>query len=301
MNALTASLNRPTLIGAINMKSKRPTLNYDGALRLFAQAIYSGGQYVNGIDQQRVLIGSRYAPPSKGFFPIGGITATTFNTSYNMLGGDFGGISKIGTWDLSHRISIPQTPTDSTIASFVPTTGLLTYAHTRTEPSKNLYNAVARGYAVALQKPKQIRGYYYYTLSTGALSVTENDGTVPPITTISPLSKAVPVGFTEYIVQVNTTGDWEVLVPAGPTVTRVNTIVIPANPVTGTPETTVEMEYEIPWVSAEVISGGSGLTGNGNGAVRITVQENLSGLWFYSSVEIAGITHKITQDYQVRR
>ncbi len=309
MNALSASLNKPVLIGPVNMASGRPSLHYEGTLRLFAQAAVIGGQFISGIDQIRLVNGSRYSSPSSGFFPISGFTATSFNTRYNLIGGDFGGIIKIGTWDLSHRISIPMTPTDSTAATFAATTGLLTFSHTRTDATKNLFNATAKGYAVALQRPKQIRGYYYHAVSTGQLTVTKNDGTVPAITTISPVTKAVPVTGQVYYVQVVTPGDWEVRLPAGPTITVITTVVTPGDPVTGTPDTTTEVETQIPWVSAKIVSGGVpdpvtgliGLKGSGNGVVEITVQENTTRLWFYSNVEIAGMNHRITQDYTVRR
>jgi hypothetical protein len=67
---------------------------------------------------------------------------------------------------------------------------------------------------------------------------------------------------------------WELIIPPGTTITG---------------------------VSAEVVAGGAGLVGNGNGTVKVTVQENTTGLWFYSTLEIAGIKHKITQDYKVNR
>ena len=303
MNALSASLNKPVLIGPVNMASARPSLHYEGTLRLFAQAAVIRGQFISGIDQKRLVNGSRYSSPSSGFFPISGITATSFNTRYNLIGGDFGGVIKIGTWDLNHRISIPMTPTDRTTATFASTTGLLALSHTRTDATKNLFNATAKGYAVALQRPKQIRGYYHHAVTTGQLTVTKNDGTTPAITTISPVAQAVPVTFSEYYVQVVTPGDWEVRLPSGPVIISEVTT---TDPVTG--EVTVA-EVETPWVSAEMVSGGVpdpvtgliGLKGSGNGVVKITVQENTTNLWFYSNVEIAGINHKITQDYTVRR
>ncbi|MES2982324.1 MAG: hypothetical protein V4727_08420 [Verrucomicrobiota bacterium] len=295
INVTSKSLASATLIGPANMASARPSLHYDGRLRFFAQASTAGGQFVNGIDQQRLVNGSRYAPPSKGFFPISGITAITYNTRYNLVGGDFGGITKIGTWDLSNKITIPASPTDSAKVSFTPKSGLLTFGYTLTDADKNMFAAKADGFAVTLQRSKQIRGYYTSAFSTGQLTVSKNDGTVPPITSISPVNKSVPVGSTVYYVNVSTPGDWEVLVPAGPVIiSEVTTI----DPDTG--EATVE-EVETPWVTAEIVSGGAGLVGNGNGVVKVTVQENTTGLWFYSTLEIAGIRHKITQDYIERR
>ena len=146
-----------------------------------------------------------------------------------------------------------------------------------------------------LQKTEQMRGYYTSPFASGRLTVTENDGSVPSLTSITPVNKNVPVNFTEYFVQVNTPGAWQVEVPVGAVIlVEVST----TDPITG--EVTVT-EVEIPWVTAEVVSGGTGLTGNGNGVVKVTVQENTTGLWFYETIQIAGIKHNITQHYNESR
>jgi hypothetical protein len=61
---------------------------------------------------------------------------------------------------------------------------------------------------------------------------------------------------------------------------------------------------EDPWVSVEIVQGGTeGLNGNGNGIVRITVEENptIPLIWRSLTIEIAGIKHNISQDYMQRR
>ncbi len=72
-----------------------------------------------------------------------------------------------------------------------------------------------------------------------------------------------------YEVQVQTPGDWEIVVPVGVT-----------------------------WLKAEIISGGATSTtqGNGNGVVRITVNANVTYRVREASVEIAGNEHEIKQN-----
>jgi hypothetical protein len=290
VNALATTGRQTTLIGAIHMTSDRAFLDYDGTLRLYAQSSSVGGQSSGAVDQQRSVMGSAYRPASKGLSPYFENTLSGWNTRFNLIDGDFDGVSEIGAWGASNKINIPGSPVRSSLAVFAPKTGLISYGHTRTDAVLGV-KTTASGFGVVLQKSEQMRGYYVSPLSTGRFTVTENNGSVPSLTSISPINKMVPVAATEYFVQVNTTGAWEVKVPLGATVNGVVT-----DPVTGE-----QIDVLIPWVTAEVVSGGAGLAGNGNGVVKVTVQENTTGLWFYSTLEIAGIVQNITQDYEARR
>jgi hypothetical protein len=280
INTISREQTKAALIGPINMASTRASLNYDGILRLYAQSIPGNPQYVTGIDQQRAVLGSRYVPPSKGFFPISGIIPVKFNTSYNLVGGDFDGISKIGSWEVGNKIAIPGSPVDSSKASFTTKTGLVTFVHTLTDANFGI-KTTANGFAVTLQRPRLIRGYYKSTFTTGQFTVIENDGTIPSITSISPVNKTVSKLANTYFVQVNTPGAWQVTGPGleGP----------------------VDPEI-IPRYTVEIVAGGTGgLNGTGPGTVKITVTENPTNLWYYVTLEIAGIDHNLTQDYTIRR
>lgn len=290
VNALATTGSQPALIGAIHMTSERVSLDYDGTLRLYSQSAPVSGQSTGAVDQQRLVMGSAYRPASKGLSPYFENTLSGWNTRFNLIDGDFDGVSEIGAWGASNKITIPGSPVRSSLATFTPKTGLIFNSHTKTDAVLGA-KTTASGFGVVLQKPEQMRGYYISPLSTGRFTVTENDGSVPSLTSISPINKLVPVTATEYYVQVNTVGAWEVKVPLGATVSGVVT-----DPVTGIPT-----PVEIPWITAEVVSGGTGLKGNGNGVVKVTVQENTTGLWFYSTLEIAGVTQNITQDYEERR
>ena len=288
-----------TLIGPINMASTRSSLHYDGALRLYSQAELSNSQFVSGIDQQRSVLGSRYVIPSKGFFPISGITPGTFNTRYNLIGGDFDATEEIGTWDANSKINIPASPTENSVAKFLPKTGLVSLAYTLTDSTTGL-KTTANSYAVALQRTKQIRGFYADAFTTGQFTITKNDGTLPSITNIFPVNKTVSAANpTEYLVQVSTPGTWSVTVPSVQTVVTGLVNVTTTDPTTGE-VTTTQQVTEVPWVTAQVVQGGSGLQGSGNGLVKITVQANptIPLIWQYVTLEIAGIKHKITQNYR---
>jgi hypothetical protein len=290
MNALSNTGNKPALIGAIHMTSERASLDYDGTLRLYAQSAPVSGQSIGAVDQQRLVMGSAYRPASKGLSPYFENTLSGWNTRFNLIDGDFDGVSEIGAWGANNKINIPGSPVRKSVASFASKTGLISYSYTKTDAVLGV-KTTASGFGVVLQKPEQMRGYYISPLSTGRFTVTENDGSVPSLTSISPINKMVPVTATEYYVQVNTVGAWEVKVPFGATV----------NGVVTDPVTDEQIDVLIPWITAEVVSGGTGLKGNGNGLVKVTVQENTTGLWFYSTLEIAGVTQNITQDYEERR
>jgi hypothetical protein len=273
VHALPSKRNKYALVGAIDMVSARPSLDYTGTLRLYAEAATVNGQATTAIDQLRLVEGSLYTPPAKGLAPLPDLSLAGWNISFNMLGGAFDGVSKVAAWGANNKITTPSSPTTATKAAYNSKTGLMTFSHTETDPILRT-STVANGHAVVLQRPDQTRGYYFTPFSSGRLNVTEHDGSAPPLTMIAPVAKTVPVTASVYNVQVSTPGAWQVVLPPDP------------------------------WVSVEIVQGGTGeLNGSGNGIVRITVQENPTRplIWRYLTIEIAGIKHNITQDFMQRR
>jgi hypothetical protein len=273
VHASTSKGSKSALVGAFDMGSPRPSLDYGGTLRLYAEASTVKGQATTAIDQIRLVEGSVYIPPAKGLAPLSNLSLAGWNISFNMLEGAFDGVSKVSAWGANNKIVIPPSPTTASKAGYNPKTGLMTFGHTETDPILNT-STTANGYAVVLQRPDQTRGYYLTQFSSGRLSVTKHDGSAPPLTMISPVARTVPVGASVYNVQVSTPGAWQVILP------------------------------EDPWVSVEIVQGGTeGLNGNGNGIVRITVEENptIPLIWRSLTIEIAGIKHNISQDYMQRR
>jgi hypothetical protein len=273
VHALSSKGSKCALVGAIDMVSTRPSLDYGGTLRLYADAGTVNGQATTAIDQLRLVEGSVYTPPAKGLAPLPGLSLAGWNISFNMLGGAFDGVSKVAAWGANNKITTPSSPTTVSKAAYNSKIGLMTFSLTETDPILRT-STKANGHAVVLQRPEQIRGYYNTPFSSGRLSVTEHDGSAPPLTMIAPVAKTVIVGASVYNVQVSTPGAWQVVLP------------------------------ENSWVSAEIVQGGTGeLNGSGNGIVQITVQANPTRppIWRYLTIEIAGIKHNITQDYMQRR
>lgn len=274
VNAISSSGKKAALIGSINMNSTRLSLDYDGTMRFYTQ--------ITGVDQLRPVYGSRYTPPSKGLSPIDSINLAGYNTSYELSEGDMDGVSKVGAWDAKNRITIPGSPTESANAKFAPKTGLLSFNYTSTDLATGA-RTQATSFAVAHQGLSQIRGFYTTPLSAGQFAVNSYIGPSPLVTSITPINKTVSYLQNIYYVQVSTPGAWEVIMSEIPTT-----------------------QGGLPWVTAEVVSGGiegglDPLKGSGPGVVKFTVQENTTNLWWYATFEIAGIKHRLTQDYTVRR
>lgn len=273
IHALSSRGSKSALVGYFDMLSPRPSLDYGGTVRLYAEAATVNGQAATAVDQIRLVEGSMYIPPAKGLAPLSNLSLAGWNIRFNLTDGAFDGVSRVAAWGANNKIFISPSPTTSSKSAFNAKSGLMTFSHTETDPILGT-KTTANGHAVVLQSPGQIRGFYYTPLSSGRLSVTEHDGSAPPLTMIAPVSKTVPVGASVYNVQVSTPGAWQVVLP------------------------------ENPWVSAEIVQGGTeGLNGNGNGIVRITVQANPTTpqVWRFLTIEIAGIKHNITQDFMLRR
>jgi type II secretory pathway pseudopilin PulG len=170
----------------------------------------------------------------------------------------------------------------------------VTYSYTLTDAARQLNKAKASGRAVALQKSAKITGHYTSAFSDGGFTVTPNDGTVPEITQISPFSRNLFAAGGTYSVDVRTTGQWTVEIPAGATwvtyeVTQGGLVeTAPADPTTGQ-------------AGAAVVST---TVGSGNGTVTLTVAPwapGTSGLpWTprEAKIKVAGVTHTIKQDYR---
>ncbi|MFU8892840.1 MAG: lectin-like protein [Luteolibacter sp.] len=292
-----------SLVGPVDTVSIRTDRDFDGQLRYYSPGGFSRGQFIGGFDQRRTVFGSRYMPPSRGFMPVDGFITTIFNARFNFTGGEFGGISKIGTWDAANRITVPRSPVDSTNAKFAPKTGLISVQYTLTDEERQLNGTRANGFAVALQRPAKIRGFYTSPFSTGQLTSIPNDGTIPPLTIISPLSRTTAAAGGKYLVEVSTPGAWQIRLPADAAWVSATIIaggvVDPPDP--DDPDNVEDPDADKPVGptnpndpdSTELV-----LRGFGRGTVEVTVGLNGTRNTRDTSIEIAGIPHKVTQDFR---
>lgn len=283
VRVLASSGYRAAMIGPMEMAPALTDRDIGGFLRYYAPVGRAGSAFPIGFEQHRTVFGSKYVAPARGYLPVTGYTSTAYNALFNLVGGDFGGITKITTWGVDNKISIPKSPTDQGSAKFTTSTGLLTYTYTLTDAERMMNKAKANGVAVVLQKTARITGHYTDSFNGGHFNVTPNDGQIPEITAISPTSKSVSAAAIVYEVRVQTPGQWQIVVPQDAT-----------------------------WVTAEITSGGysepstdpavpsvpSTVIGEGNGVVRITLEQNKTNRRRETRLEIAGINHKIQQEFR---
>ncbi|MEO8614762.1 MAG: binary toxin-like calcium binding domain-containing protein [Luteolibacter sp.] len=276
----SSSKIRQVMLGSLAVRNLDGS-DIDGDVRLYSGASAPNGSlFPVGYDQARKLIGSRYYPAAKGTMPLSTFAASDQNVVFSWLTGNFASLAKVGTWATNNLVKIPSTTNFKATATFTSSTGLLYVSPTVTNTTLNLVNAVAKGYAVTVQKNGTCKGFYTSSLSAGEFEVLPNtNGTAAEFTTVSPAKKSVSAAAATYTVSVgtpNTTDTWSVTIPA-----------------------------ELSWIAANVSSVGSTtsgssttVTGVGSGTVVITVAANGTMTRREGTISIAGFNHKIEQDFR---
>lgn len=281
LRGLSSTRSAPSVvIGALNMNDPAVDRHFGGNLRYYSPSAVPGSQFQAGFSQVRSVSGARYAAPPRGILALRGFNTSQFNTLFNLVDGEFGGFSMVGTWSVSNSIALPASPTQRATATFAPTTGLLTYRYTVSDAERGLVNAPASAFAIHQQLASVgrgssvVRGFYTSAFSNGSFLVTPNDGTVPSMTMLSLVNHRLFNGSganQTYTIDVRTQGAWQVVVPAGVT-----------------------------WATVAVVGADAAtpLAGNGNGTVTITVAPNQTTARRVLRINIAGVTHTLTQDYR---
>lgn len=272
----TSAGSPSVMLGSLSFKAIKGVSDFNGSLRFFSASGSVGGLFPTGFDQRRTMIGSRYYRPASGTLPLSSFKVTNNNAVFRWKSGNFGGVSKVGTWTSDGRMVVPATQNDRFASTFDPRTGLLSVTYTLTDTAKGLTDAVSKGHAVILQKRDSFNGYYVSDRSAGEFLVLPNTkGLRPDVTSVSPLNKFVPAAAITYSVSVSTKGTWGVEIPA-----------------------------DLTWVTATV-SSDAGTTGpstttqgDGNGTVTITVAQNGTNTRREGQIKIAGLTHTLTQEFR---
>lgn len=281
LRGLSTTRSAPSVVlGPLNMNDPTVDRHFGGYLRYYSPQEVPGSQFPAGFSQTRTVSGARYVAPPRGILALRGFKTSQFNSLFNLVDGEFGGLSMIGTWSVSNSIAIPASPIQRATASFAPSTGLLTYRYTVSDVERGLVNAKATAFAVHQQLASVgrgsavVRGYYMSAFSNGSFLVTPNDGTIPDVTMINPVSQKLfnGAGATQtYTINVRTQGAWQVIVPAG-----------------------------LNWANVSVVGADAAtpLNGTGNGTVTIVVAANNTTARRVLRINIAGVTHTLTQDYR---
>ncbi|MGA0900414.1 MAG: binary toxin-like calcium binding domain-containing protein [Luteolibacter sp.] len=280
------------IIGPMKFGSQKVDRDIEGSVRFVSGGQVQGGQYPGGFDQTRDANGCLYTQPVRGFLPIDSIPIYQYNTVIDFLGGDLGGVAEAATWNPNNKIILPVRPDRK--AKFVVSkkTGLIKYTYNTSDIIDGISNINARGYAILHQKSGLITGYYDTRASNGLITLAANDGTLPEITIVTPRTKSIDKSAEVYTVDVQTSGLWEFVLPD---------------------ELIVDTDSgEVAWATVEIINGNyvidpgddttpsllSNSIGDGNGTIRITVLENDTFQQRQAHIEIAGVKHRLEQDYR---
>lgn len=267
--------SKAVVMGMLKVRNVKKSSDFDGQVRYYSPGNRKGSFFPSGYDQQRTIRGAYYRSPSPGTLPLSKFRPRSNNAVFQWTGGDFDGVRKAGTWTTDGKMNIPTNQLDSVSTAFVPATGLLKMTYVRTDEARSLTDATAHSMAVVQQKRDSFIGYYLSDGASASFSVVPNKGGVQPdVVSISPRSKEVSAAAQSYTVTVKTTGDWSVVIPATE-----------------------------PWITATITSNGltgpsDTTTGEGNGTVTISIQQNLTYARRKATIRIAGIDHQITQEFR---
>jgi hypothetical protein len=261
-----SGVSRQVFVGNLRLRSEPGNGDFSGQVRYFSARGPAGGFFPTGFDQFRSLVGSYYVRAATGTMPLSIFRSTGNNVVFRWIGGDFAGVSKVGTWSTDNRIAIPATPSDSATTSFNSNTGLLAMTYNLTDESRQprLIDATARGFAVMIQANNVCRGYYTSGRSSATFRVLPNtSGAEPDITSLTPTRRFTSAAPISYTVTIKTRDAWTVDIPADAT-----------------------------WITA------SPRSGQANGVIVITLQQNTTNARREARINIGGITHRVTQEFR---
>lgn len=259
------------VIGLLRLNERPGESDIEGSVRHSQLSGGTGSPYAAGYDEELDMIGSRY--DSAGFvqIPADGFDVIANNALASFIGGyyedNFYTDSYVFTWESRGKMTAPKLPTYSTSAKMKNKTGMFTGKYIFKDANDRFTNSKTTLRGVVIQTQDLVSGHAINNQSSSRYVVVPNEGgDVAPSVSVTPKSKKVGAAETSYLVQITLPDDvpWEVEIPD-----------------------------TIDWVQV------TPATGTGSGTVTVTVLENKSELWVEreSKIRIAGVQHKITQDY----
>ena len=261
------SSRNESMLGQIRFVTGSPFDDITGSIRHIQPSGGSGSVYAAGFDQDLDFLGSRYL--AGGFAQL----PTDFLATSNNSIGTFAGTSvfydksdNIFTWEPKGKMSAPKLPTYSYKAKMKNKTGNFAGKYAWKDSNTNYAGTKTSLQGVVHQKRDEISGLASNKFGTSRYTVIANTtGGVAPSARISPKKKSLPIELSSYLV--------EVVVPAGQAWRVVN------------PD-------RVDWVRTDVTDG------TGPGSVAVVVDRNTTGLQREAKLKIAGLEHKIWQDYR---
>jgi hypothetical protein len=256
---------KESILGAIRFRDLADSSDMDGIIRYSQLSGSSGVPYASGYDERLSLVGSTYLAAGFGQIPAPGFEVMANNSVGSIAGGAYNGTNYIFTWESKGKMVSPKLPIYSSKAKMKNKYGMFTGKYVQKEASDGFAATGSSLRGVVIQKQELVSGQIITNKISGRYIVLPNEsGDVAPSTIITPKKKRVYSNETTYIVQVVVDTAWQVVIPA-----------------------------DVGWVTTDVA------LGVGNGQVEVTVATNsLEYQEREATIMIAGLEHKIEQDYR---
>lgn len=234
----------------------------DGDLLVVRKPVTSGTSLTPGYTFHSGAYGSAFLPVSYNQLPaFSEFVVQPNNVVLKFIDGAFSGQDVIATWSTKNQITIPKTQTRTLSATINSKTGELTGSYRYNDPVYSYAASTGSLGGVVLQKSGEVRGYYKAGTGSGQIVLNPNlDGSQAPITKIYPASQDLSPKSVTYKIYVTASEPWTVKVPVG-------------------------------WVNVTPLSG------TGNAELVVTVSKNSTNLKRSAELTIAGLIHKINQDW----
>ena len=252
------------LLGTLHFRDIVGVSDLDGDLFHTQEISRRGGYYADGYSQKLPSIGSRYIRPASSKYPVNGYLPISSNAMASFIGGFHDATNYVFTWTPKGRQTAPKQPLYSTSAKMKNSRGYFSGQYVAYDADDSFSKSKSTLRGVVLQKQDTVSGQAITGAVSGRYVIEANDsGEIAPTTFVTPRKKNVSASVASYVIRVFVESAWQVVIPE-----------------------------DASWVRADVASG------VGDGEVVITIESNFTGLPREAKVLVAGLAHKIKQDFR---
>lgn len=200
-------------IGELILQNVPDMSDFDGSV--IYQKSYTGrGAYPGGYSFTTNAVGNLWSPGMDVRTAMG-LDNGVNNAVLRLTDGPFDGQDAITTVDIRGRITVPRTQTLNVSGRVGVRDGMVSVNYQYKDPdSAYVVSNRARVYAVVLPKMGETRGNYLAGNGGGAVEIISNDaGTLPPMTVVSPRVKAMSEIGGGYQIQITASEPWTIEIP----------------------------------------------------------------------------------------
>jgi len=260
---------KESIIGLLQFQDVPGMSDFNGTLRHSQQSGSSGVPYAAGYDETVDLAGSIYLGPGFVRFPANGYSAAANNAMGFAYGDYFDGLATIFTWDYRGKMTAPKMPTFKFKGKMKSKVGMFDIKYTDKNSSRSYATTKSQIRGIALQKQDLVSGQIITNKSSGRYEIEPNDtGGVAPSVSIHPKKKSVSVEPNIYYIELDIPlgQDWRITIPDS-----------------------------LFWVQATDVSASAD---DRPIVIEVKIERNTIGYSRDGKIKIAGLEHKIWQDYR---